>query len=477
VESIGEGLSQGIEAGSRLKMTLVIDRAIRTAGVFALLLSVVTVNASDPPNVILMMADDLGYNDLSCYGSERIRTPQLDKMAREGVRLTSFYAGSTVCTPSRMALLTGAYPVRLGWPGGVVGYKIDWKHGLAAGALTIAEIFKDSGYTTGMCGKWHLGDGDGMRPMEQGFDSAYYIKSSNNQTKKLWRGEELVADPFDNRRLSELFAGEAIKFIQANRAEPFFLYLPFTAPHFPAQAHPDWKGNSSNEAYGDVVEELDHRVGEILNSLESQELDRKTIVVFLSDNGPEPGQKKWASAKPYRGLKWSSLEGGTRVPCIVRWPGVIPANRRSDELTAAIDLLPTLAHACGIDLDSISNASPKIDGVNVWNTLIGKESASHARTNLLYWNGWAIPQAIRLGKWKLYFDEVEGVPGSEAGPALFDLATDLSEETNLGTERPGMVAEMIALAQRKLEDIEANALPLGGASPPNQSPNAPRWLK
>ena len=278
------------------------DRLNKVAVIFAMLVFASVAKAADRPNVILMMADDLGYNDLSCYGSEKLRTPQLDKMAREGVRLTNYYSGSTVCTPSRMALLTGAYPTRVGWPGGVMGYKIKRQNGLAPEALTMAEVFKQAGYATGLCGKWHLGEGEGMLPMAQGFDSTFCIRSSNNQTKKLWRGEELVADPFDNRLLSEQFAGEAIKFIKANKERPFFLYLPFTAPHFPAQAHPDWKDKSANEAYGDVVEELDHRVGEILKTLETEKLNRKTIVVFTSDNGPEPGQKKWASAKPFRGL-------------------------------------------------------------------------------------------------------------------------------------------------------------------------------
>ena len=419
--------------------------------------------SADRPNVVLMMADDLGYNDLSCYGSESIRTPQLDKMASEGVRLTSFYAGGTVCTPSRMALLTGAYPTRVGWPGGVVGYKIDEQHGLAPEALTIAEIFKVAGYTTGMCGKWHLGDAAEMQPMNQGFDSAFYIKRSNNQTKKLWRGSELIADPFDNRRLTEQFTEEAIKFIQANRTKPFFLYLPFTAPHFPAQSHPDWKGKSANDAYGDVVEELDSRVGEILNTLKSENLDHNTIVVFLSDNGPEPGQRKWASAKPFRGLKWSSLEGGTRVPCIVRWPGVIPAKQESDALIAAMDLLPTLAHACGIELPNADDASPKIDGVNIWNTLIALKYAAHPRTSLLYWDGWAKLEAIRVGEWKLYLREVKEVEGSERGPVLIHLQQDPAESVNVAHDQPERVQAMTTLAKTLTADIKAHSIPLGSA--------------
>jgi arylsulfatase len=363
-----------------------------------------------------------------------------------------------------MALLTGAYPTRVGWPGGVVGYRIDGANGLAAEARTIAEVFQGAGYATGLFGKWHLGDAAELQPMNQGFESAFYIKRSNNQTKKLWRGDELIADPFDNRLLTEQFTNEAIQFIQSNRARPFFLYLPLTAPHFPAQAHPNWKGKSSKAAYGDVVEELDSRVGEILKTLETESLDRKTIVVFLSDNGPEPGQQKWASAKPFRGLKWSSLEGGTRVPCIVRWPGVIPAQLESDELTAAIDLLPTLAHACGIDLHTNAEASPQLDGVNVWDTLINKQNTVHARTHLLYWNGWAKLEAIRVGEWKLFLGNVKDVSESDKGPVLIHLTQDPAETTNLAEVHPDKVRSMRALAKQLVADIESNAIPLGGPS-------------
>jgi len=423
------------------------------------------------------MADDLGYQDLSCYGSTKHKTPVLDKLAKEGIRLTSFYAGATVCTPSRMALLTGAYPPRSGWRGGVVGYGIKPLNGLAPEALTMGEVFKGAGYETALMGKWHLGDSPELQPMNQGFDTAYYIKKSNNQTKKLWRGDKLEADPFNNSRLTEQFTREAISFIKANREKPFFLYLPFTAPHFPAQAHPDWKGKSANGAYGDVVEELDARIGEILGTLKSTRLEKKTIVVFISDNGPEPGQKKWAQAGPYRGLKWSSLEGGTRVPCIVRWPGMIPAGRESDKLTTAIDLLPTLSHACGIELKKISECFPKLDGLNVWGTLSGK-STQHPRTNLLYWQGWAVPQAIRVGDWKLYFDQVKEIQDSNKGPILIDLSKDPAEQENLSTRHPDKVQEMKTLAGNLLKEIEENAIPLGG--PPIQQKGAKkesRWLK
>jgi arylsulfatase A-like enzyme len=314
--------------------------------------------------------------------------------------------------------------------------------------------------------------------MNQGFDSAYYITKSNNQTKKLYRGAELIQDAFDNSRLTEQFTAEAIKFIEANRAGPSFIYLPFTAPHFPAQAHPDWKGKSKLGAYGDVVEELDSRIGQILTTLSDHKLDENTIVIFTSDNGPEPGQKEWARATPFRGLKWSSLEGGNRVPCIIRWPEVIPDGRVIDEVTAAIDVLPTLAHACGIDLAKITTGSPKIDGVNVWNTLIAKPDNRHARTDLLYWHGWGVLQAIRAGDWKLYLDQVKEVPGSSDGPVLINLAEDPAERTNLSDKHPQKVRAMKELALEKLADIEANALTLGGPAN-NRKPEKKRglWLK
>ena len=455
------------------------EKTVRVIILFLLAISLPATALSAPakPNLILIMADDLGYQDLSCYGSTKHKTPVLDKLAKDGIRLTSFYAGATVCTPSRMALLTGAYPPRTGWRGGVVGYGIKTLNGLAPEALTMGEVFKGAGYETTLIGKWHLGDSPELQPMNQGFDTAYYIKKSNNQTKKLWRGDKLEADPFNNSRLTEQFSREAIRFIKANRKKPFFLYLPFTAPHFPAQAHPDWKGKSANGAYGDVVEELDARIGEILEILRDSQLEKKTIVVFLSDNGPEPGQKKWAQAGPYRGLKWSSLEGGTRVPCIVRWAGMIPAGKESDKLTTAIDLLPTLSHACGIELKNVSKGIPKLDGLNVWGTLSGK-STQHPRTNLLYWQGWAVPQAIRVGNWKLYFDQVKEIQDSNKGPVLIDLSKDPAEQKDLSAQHPDKVKDMKTLAGNLLKEIEENAIPLGG--PPIQQKGAKKrslWLK
>lgn len=412
------------------------------------------------PNLILIMADDLGYHDVSSYGHPKIKTPVLDRLAQEGVKLTSFYAGATVCTPSRMALLTGAYPTRLGWSRGVVGHIMKKGQGLSPDALTMPEIFRDSGYRTAMFGKWHLGDDPSLRPHRQGFDTAFYLNKSNNQTKKLWRADEVIENPFTNRLLSERFTTEAIKFIESNQDHPFFLYLPHTAPHFPLEAHPDWKGKSQFGVFGDVVEELDHRIGQILESLKSTNLEKNTIVVFLSDNGPEPLTKA-SRADPFRGKKWSALEGGTRVPCIIRYPGHISPGRESADLISAIDLLPSLAHACGIDLRQHSRDKPVIDGLNVWPTLQGSKGVPHARQDLLYWHGADGFQAIRKGPWKLFPDRRHaGLKG--LGPALFNLESDLKEEIDVSMEHPVTVAKLKKLAELRLSDIEKNKVALGG---------------
>ncbi|MDP7248752.1 MAG: sulfatase-like hydrolase/transferase [Planctomycetota bacterium] len=428
--------------------------------VSALLLFALSASAETRhPNVILIMVDDLGFHDLSCYGHPEIKTPVIDGLARDGIKLTSFYAGATVCTPSRMALLTGAYPSRLGWTKGVIGYKIGWKSGMSPEALTIAEVFKSAGYETAISGKWHLGDQPACLPQGQGFDSSYYITKSNNQTKRLWRDDELLEEKFNNRLLTEKFTSEAIRFIKAKKDKRFFLYIPYTAPHFPVQAHPDWKSKSSFGEYGDVVEEMDARIGEILATLNVEKIHRNTIVLFLSDNGPQRGQK--ALAKPYRGQKWDALEGGTRVPCVIRWPGVIPAGQESNELIAAIDILPTLSHACGIDLKSITKGSPTIDGINVWNTLVGKKDTPHPRTDLLYWHGMNGFQAIRAGDWKLFLDRRNAkLKDGETGPALFNLAKEADERTDLSAKFPDRVKSMQELANKRLAEINRGIIPI-----------------
>jgi arylsulfatase A len=413
-----------------------------------------------PPNIVLIMADDLGYYDLSCYGHPEIKTPVLDNLAKEGIQLRSFYSGNTVCTPSRMALLTGAYPTRLGWTKGVVGYKISTKKGLSPQAVTMAEVFKANGYKTAITGKWHLGDLPKFLPQKQGFDLAYYIKKSNNQSRVLYRGDNILEKPFENRLLTEKFTGEAIQFIKKNKSKPFFLYVPYTAPHFPVQAHPDWKGKSSFGEYGDVVQEMDSRIGEILKTLKTEDLDKKTIVIFMSDNGPQGGQE--AQSIPFRGQKWSALEGGNRVPCIIRWPEVMPANQQSNAIIAAIDILPTLSHACGIKLTPEFESGQAIDGLNVWNTLIGKEGFKHPRQELLFWHGMDGFQAIRVGNWKLFIESKGAeLTNKKNGPVLFNLANENTEITDLSAKFPEKVQELKKLAAKRLAEIHSKTIPLG----------------
>lgn len=438
----------------------------------ALLLTFTALSA-EKPNVILIMADDLGYRDLSAYGHPSIKTPVLDKLAAGGMKLTNFHSGATVCTPSRMALLTGAYPVRLGWTKGVAGYLMGSMDGMASEALTIAEIFRKEGYATGISGKWHIGRLPGTRPGDQGFDSSYSIPMSNNQIDEIWRGDKIEVKPTDNRLLTEMFTNEAKRFIRENHRKPFFLYLPYTAPHFPVLPHPDWKGRSNFGNYGDVVEELDARIGEVLELVGELKLTGKTIVVFLSDNGPQKGEK--ASALPFRGKKWSALEGGTRVPAIVSWPGKITAGQSSDRLIGAIDLLPSLCRAAGIDWKSQTNGKPPLDGLDVWDTLTGKEG-SHPRSELLHWHGMhAKPQALTSGDWKIFFDRnnaIEGL-GTEANgkgkasktkelkaegktPILFNLKDDLGETEDVSAKFPEQVKILTERAEILMRELDSS---------------------
>ena len=435
-----------------------------------------TKHNSKKPSVILIMVDDMGYNDLGCYGHPSIKTPVLDQLAKGGIRLTSFYSGATVCTPSRMALLTGAYPTRLGWEKGVMGYKMGFHDGMSPEALTIAEIFKSEGYSTGISGKWHIGDQSETRPNAQGFDSAYYSAHSNNQTRKTWRDDEIVDEKNVNRLLTEQFTTEAIRFIREKKDKPFFLYLPYTAPHFPEEAHPNWKDKSSYGIYGDIVEELDYRIGKIIKTLKELKLDKNTIVVFISDNGPNPHKK--SGSLPYRGEKWSALEGGTRVPGIINWPGVIPPGQESDALVGAIDLMPTLCTACGIDWQKKTTGNPPVDGINVWNTIIGKKKGQ-GRKDLLYWHGMGEFHAIRQGDWKLFFNRQHAVTGlgtarktpaqaekiakytTGDAPLLFNLKDDPGETFDLSEKHPDKVREMTALANKRIADIKSgNILPI-----------------
>ena len=444
--------------------------------------------ASDPqPNVILIMADDLGHGDLGCKGHETLKTPRLDGLAESGLELTNYYSGATVCTPSRMALMTGSYPVRLGWRQGVVGYMMDALDGLHPDAVTLAEVFRDAGYATGMSGKWHLGGLPETRPHRQGFETAYYISMSNNQTKKVWRNDEVIEDPFENRLLTRQFTDEALEFIRTEATGPFFLYLAYSAPHFPVEANPAWEGRSQYGAYGDVVEELDACVGEVLDLVSELALEKRTIVLFTSDNGPNPGEA--ASSLPFRGEKWSALEGGTRVPAIISWPGMLPAGASHEGLSCALDLLPTLCSAAGIDMRARSDSLPAVDGLDLWNSWTDQDS-KHPRSELLFWHGRdPAPQAIRSGKWKLFLRRRDALEGSgtrrrtqeqakrlaiyleassgeeDQGPMLINLETDPGETRDVREEFPLIVEQLSSrLVELSTELSSSESLSVFGPS-------------
>ena len=455
-----------------MNSSLSISRHVWAATVCVLTVAIGLAEERARPNVILMLADDLAMEDLSCFGSKRIETPRIDKLAGEGLRLDNYYSGSAVCTPSRMALLSASYPARLGWRWGVVGYGLAAKTGMSPRVHTVAEAFRDAGYRTAISGKWHLGE-QNMSPEHQGFDSAYYLLMSNNQNRDVMRGGKLVHKDRENSRLSETFAEEVIRVIREPDPRPFFIYVPWTAPHFPAEPHPDWRGKSGDDRsaqYTDVVEELDHRIGQILDALEVAGKARDTIVIFTSDNGRQPGQQGPNETPPHRGTKWQSHEGGQRVPCIVRYPGVIPAGGTSHSIVAGMDLFPTLAEACGVGI-KLSADAQKLDGVSVWANLIDPSSAP-VRQEFLYWHGKGEATAIRQGRWKLHFNQ--GVQSPEDppladGPVLHDLEADPMENQNLAATHPDKVKELLAMAKERLGEIYQNAIPIGtwpGVEPP-----------
>ena len=367
------------------------------------------------PNFVVIFADDLGYGDLACYGNRHIRTPNLDRMAAEGLRLTSFYA-QNVCGPSRAALLTGCYPIRLAEPGNTKGAHTV----LHPEEQTIAEVLRTRGYISGLIGKWHLagagahrkGPGTGpykseLMPNRQGFDYFFGTPSHNGTTREvdyrswtteLMRDENVIETSTDLNLLTKRYTEEALSFIERHREQPFFLYLAHTMPHVPLDASSRFRGRSERGLYGDVIEEVDWSVGAVLDSLRRLGIESRTMVVFTSDNGP------WieshlgdhgGSAAPLRGHKMTTWEGGLRVPGIFRWPGNIAAGQESDEIASTLDLLPTFAAIAGADLPS----RRKLDGVDLWPWLSGQAKRSPRETFLFY--GYTHLQAVRDRRWKL----------------------------------------------------------------------------
>ena len=440
---------------------------------FLLLAAVLSAAASArSPNVVVIFIDDMGYGDIGPYGATKQRTPHLDRMAKEGMKLTSFYA-APVCSVSRAQMMTGCYGARVSVPG---VYFPGQSVGLNPSEVTVAERLKEKGYATQIIGKWHLGDQPEFLPTRQGFDHYLGIPYSNDMLKKsadtkipvvpLLRDEKIVElmDGDAQTRLVEIYTKEAVDFIGRNKDKPFYLYFAHNAVHTPIHPGAAFAGKSSNGRFGDWVEEVDWSVGQVLEALRSQGLDKDTLVVFTSDNGP------WlvkgtdgGSAGPLRGGKGSTWEGGVREPTIAWWPGHVPAGSVNDAVAGTIDLLPTFVSLAGGTVP----ATPVIDGRDITSILLG-QSKDSAREAHYYFAAYDL-QAVRQGRWKLAIaPQSEGMnakkgPKLAAGLRLYDLDAEIGEQTDVAAQHPEIVAKLKALADKMAAEI-------GGKEPTARRP-------
>ena len=450
-----------------------------------------SVVAAEKPNVIIIYNDDMGYQDLGCYGAPKIKTPRIDQMASEGVRLTDFYSCSSVSSASRAALMTGRYPQLVGVNGVI---SAGAKSGLNPEHTTIAEVLRSAGYATSAVGKWHLGDMPQFLPTSQGFDSYYGIPYSNDMfpTRNakyadncLWRNGfsedslkrvfaalapdnirpnsvkenvplmqnlECIEYPVDQSTLTKRYASQGIKFIEKSVAEkkPFFLYLANSMPHVPLFVSPEFKGKSAQGLYGDVIEEIDYNTGRILDKLKELGIDKNTIVIFSSDNGPWLQYKDHSgSALPLFEGKFTSFEGGMRVPCIVRWPQKINAKQTSSAITSTIDILPTLAAITGAKLPNA-----ELDGKNILNIWTSKKNAVSPHEYFFYvLDG----LAVRSGNWKYHKVRrftVSNKNKMDETPALYNLKQDIGETKNVISENPEIAARLAKALEEHLKRLK-----------------------
>lgn len=423
---------------------------------------------TERPNIVLILTDDQGYADLGIYGGDSLKTPNLDRMAREGVMLRSFYVAQAICSASRAAILTGCYPNRIGIHN---AFMPDSPTGLNPDETTLAEMLGERGYATAIFGKWHLGDRPEFMPLNQGFDEFYGIPYSNDMWPAhpqqgtafnfgplpLYEGNQVIDTVTDQSFLTAELTRRAVDFIQRNKEQPFFLYLPHPQPHVPLFVSDRFAGKSGSGLYGDVIQELDWSAGEILSTLQEEGIDRKTLVIFTSDNGPWLSYGTHAgSAQPFRHGKGTAWEGGHRVPMIMRYPEGMSAGRVLDTPMMNIDILPTLADLTGSPLPE-----REIDGESAWNLLSGQQPTLPQRPYFFY-SGVNELHGVRLGRWKLYFPHTYrsmegqvagkgGLPGDYAylelqGIALYDLNADPGETKNLAASQPKVVREILEAA-------------------------------
>lgn len=409
-----------------------------------------TLSGQRPPNIIFIYADDMGYGDVGCYGAKAFKTPNLDRMAAEGLRLTSFYSVSPICTPSRAALMTGRYAARMG---------VDQMHlrnvlfpqdktGLPESETTVAQVLKKRGYSTACVGKWHLGHVSPYRPIDRGFDYYFGIPYSNDMSPTpIMRNAEVVEEPAQQDTLTRRYTEEAIRFIDRAKSAPFFLYLAHNMPHIPLHASDAFRGKSAGGLYGDVIEELDWSVGEVLKALKRFGLDRDTIVFFSSDNGP------WyqGSAGPLRGRKGWTYDGGVREPGIIRWPGRIRAGRVSDEPISTVDFFPTALELAGESNPASASRQP-LDGKSVVSFLLGKESQPPENLYLFFDGPYL--QTARAGRWKIHvarwdIPRYTAASGQQKNvrlpkPELYDMSVDIGESYDVAPAYGSIVSELRA---------------------------------
>ena len=415
--------------------------------------------AAVKPNFIVIFCDDLGYADIGPFGAKNKATPHLNQMAKEGILLTDFYSTCSVCTPSRASLMTGCYPRRLNMHVDEENLCVLFpaaRKGLNPDEVTVAEVLKEQGYATMCIGKWHLGDHPKFMPTNQGFDDYYGIPYSNDMNRKkiplpLVQGLNVIEESVQrDTTITKRYTKEAISFIKAHSDDSFFLYLPHTAVHLPLVPGKKFQGSSKDGAYGDWVQEVDWSMGQLFKVLKELGIDKKTLVLFTSDNGS--AREKQGSNLPLRGRKGRTDEGGMRVPCIVRWPGKIPAGSRSDAITSTLDVLPTFADLAGgsIPLGRI------IDGKNIWPILSGKTNAD-PRAAFYYYQMDQL-QAVRSGDWKLFVQMENkkrnwGKPEGRQSMKLFNLSNDIHEDKNLALENPVIVERLLEYAEKARADL------------------------
>jgi len=437
------------------------------------------------PNLVIIFTDDQGYGDLSCFGGEHVYTPNIDNMAKEGAKLTSFYVASPLCTPSRAALMTGSYPRRVSMeppsslevnhPNIPKGKKFPVclaadAHGLNPNEITIAEIAKSVGYKTGMFGKWHLGDQPEFLPTRQGFDEFFGLPYSHDiapthprqhvfkfPSLPLLEGEKVIEMNPNSDNLTQRITHKAVDFIKNHKNDNFLLYIPHPLPHRPWAASKEIKDEFekvleskekvSSKLYSTAIYEIDWSVGQILATLKEQGIDDNTIVLFTSDNGPAG---RGGSAKPLSGHKGQTLEGGMRMPTVIRWPNKIKAGIEIDQVMTTMDVLPTFAKLIGAKLPK-----NKIDGKDILPVLTEDTESPH---KYFFYSHWGTLEAVRWGDWKLRI-----VKGKEA---LYNLKEDIAEKNNVKDENPEITAQLKEAMKRFEDDMEKNARPVGNVENP-----------